>query len=102
MLKYAALGVLVRLALWSSPLQGYFASSMQCATPLTSAARRASMALHSTALCVPSRPVSPSIQLCVALWLARTSIPHFRSLSSFCGTLSLSRCDVCSIHAASR
>jgi hypothetical protein len=41
MIKYAAVGVLVRLALWASPLQGYFGSSLQCSTPLTSAARRA-------------------------------------------------------------
>lgn len=40
MRKYAAMSVLVRLALWASPLQGYFGSSMQCATPFTSASRR--------------------------------------------------------------
>eukprot|EP01043_Picozoa_sp_COSAG02_P038971 COSAG02_NODE_3044_length_7482_cov_3.060680_3_plen_332_part_00 len=91
MLKYAALGVLVRLALWLSPMQGYFASSMQCATPLTSAARRASVALHSTALCDLCRPQCSSAQLRgLSARRSRNSVRYraFVALSYLAGVMS--------------
>jgi hypothetical protein len=38
--RLLAAGLLLRVALWLSPLRTLFASSLQCSTPLTSAARR--------------------------------------------------------------